>query len=125
MNRKLDLKTLAGDLAAIGAFALFARIAHRSETMPLNFLGWLSTLWPFALGVFLGWGIVALTGKDAHAVRGGGIVIWLVTVVVGLTVWGMKHGQVPHWSFMIVAGSMSALLMLGWRGVATAVKSRK
>lgn len=119
MKSRIDLPAVAGDIAAIGIFALLARIAHRSEEMPLTVGGWLSTTWPFALGVLLGWAVVLLTGKDGRRL-GGGVMIWLITVIVGLSIWGVKHGQAPHWSFMIVAGSMSALLMLGWRGVVKA-----
>ena len=125
MQKKLNLPAIAGDIVAIGVFALLARIAHQSEDMPLSFAGWLSTLWPFALGVALGWGVAALTGRDGRRVRSGGLMVWLITVVCGLTIWGVKHGAVPHWSFMVVAGTMSALLMLGWRGVASAVEARR
>ena len=51
----------------------------------------------------------------------GGL-IWIITVVTGLVIWGIRNGDVPHWSFIVVATAMSALLMLGWRGVAKLVK---
>ena len=50
---------------------------------------------------------------------------WVVTVVIGLSVWGLRNAAVPHWSFILVASIMSALLMLGWRAVAGAVAKRK
>ena len=104
---------IAADYVAIAVFALLARAAHQSDEMPFNFTGWLSTLWPFALGVTLGW---LITRKN-----NGGI-IWIVTVVTGLVIWGIRNQDIPHWSFIIVATVMSALLMLGWRGVAKLVK---
>lgn len=104
---------IAADYVAIAVFALLARAAHQSDEMPFNFTGWLSTLWPFALGVTLGW-LIARENK-------GGI-IWAVTVITGLVIWGIRNGSIPHWSFIIVATTMSALLMLGWRGVAKLVK---
>jgi len=58
--------------------------------------------------VTLGW---LITRKNS-----GGI-IWIVTVVTGLVIWGIRNQSIPHWSFIIVATTMSALLMLGWRGV--------
>ena len=42
---------IALDTLAIAVFALLARIAHQTDEMPLNFTGWLSTLWPFLVGV--------------------------------------------------------------------------
>ncbi|GAB3076754.1 DUF3054 domain-containing protein [Corynebacterium aquatimens] len=107
---------LALDFVAIAAFALMARAAHQSETMPFNFAGWVSTVWPFALGVALGW-LITRQNK--------GVIIWLVTVVTGLVIWGIRNQALPHWSFVIVATVMSALLMLGWRGVASLVGKRK
>lgn len=100
---------IAADYVAIATFALLARAAHQSEEMPFNFTGWLSTLWPFALGVTLGW---LITREN----KGG--IIWIITVVTGLVIWGIRNHAIPHWSFIVVATTMSALLMLGWRGVA-------
>lgn len=100
---------IAADLVAIAVFALLARAAHQSDDMPFNFAGWLSTLWPFALGVLLGWLIVREN-------RGGAI--WAITAITGLAIWGFRNQAVPHWSFVLVATVMSALLMLGWRAVA-------
>lgn len=76
------------------------------------FTGWLSALWPFALGATLGWVIVREN-------KGGAI--WAVTVITGLVIWGILNQAVPHWSFVIVATVMSALLMLGWRVIAREV----
>lgn len=112
---------IAADYVAIAAFALLARAAHQSEDMPFTFTGWLSTLWPFALGVTLGWLIVR---TDGAGLRRGGI-IWVITVVTGLVIWGLRNQAVPHWSFVIVATVMSALLMLGWRAVAGRFGSRR
>lgn len=112
---------IAADYVAIAAFALLARAAHQSEDMPFTFTGWLSTLWPFALGVTLGWLIVR---TDGAGLRRGGI-IWVITVVTGLVIWGVRNHAVPHWSFVIVATVTSALLMLGWRAVAGRFGSRR
>ena len=106
---------IALDTLAIAVFALLARIAHQTDEMPLNFTGWLSTLWPFLVGVALAWVIVTLAGK-AEGARNG-VFIWLITAATGLIIWGIKNQQLPHWSFVVVASVMSALLMLGWRGI--------
>ena len=104
---------IAADYVAIAVFALLARAAHQTDEMPFNFTGWLSTLWPFALGVTLGW---LITRKNNRGI------IWSVTVVTGLAIWGIRNQAIPHWSFIVVATLMSALLMLGWRGVAKLVR---
>lgn len=109
---------IAMDTLAIAVFALLARMAHQSDDMPFNLAGWASTVWPFAIGVALGW-VIALAGS--HKEQGRGTLVWLVTVVTGLVIWGIRNQELPHWSFVIVASVMSALLMLGWRGVARVV----
>lgn len=125
-----QLRVLVGDAVAIAVFALLARIAHRSAEMPLTVGGWLSTLWPFLLGVLLGWAVSqyaarhAADAAEARRVWPTGVIAWIVTVVVGLGIWAIRNAAIPHISFIIVAGSMSALLMLGWRGVAALTARR-
>ncbi|MCT1683974.1 DUF3054 domain-containing protein [Corynebacterium appendicis] len=111
---------IALDTLSIAVFALLARIAHQTEEMPLNLTGWLSTLWPFLVGVALAWVIVTLARKGEG--KGNGVFIWLITVATGLIIWGIRNQQLPHWSFIVVASVMSALLMLGWRGIARLIK---
>lgn len=113
------------DVIAIAIFALLARIAHQTEDMPLNFAGWLSTWWPFLLGVLASWGLIAALNLDGHRVFPAGIMAWVVTVVVGLGIWSVRNGDIPHWSFVLVATVMSGLLMLGWRGIARLVQRQK
>lgn len=119
------ISALTADVVAIAAFALFARIAHQTEDMPLNFAGWLSTLWPFLLGVALSWVIIAATKWDGARLVPAGVSAWLITVVVGLGIWTVRNGEFPHWSFILVATIMSALLMLGWRVIAGVVGRRR
>lgn len=116
--------SIAMDTLAIAVFALLARITHQTDEMPLNFTGWLSTLWPFLVGVALAWVIVTFAGKGVGTSNGEGKgpFIWLITVATGLIIWGIRNQQLPHWSFVIVASVMSALLMLGWRGIARLIK---
>lgn len=106
------------DVIAIALFALFARIAHQTEEMPLNAMGWLSTWWPFLLGVGASWLAIIGLKLDGHRVFPAGLLTWVVTVVVGLVIWGIRNAAVPHWSFILVATIMSGLLLLGWRAVA-------
>ncbi|MDY6050329.1 MAG: DUF3054 domain-containing protein [Corynebacterium sp.] len=118
-------KAALADVASMMAFALLARIAHNSEELPLNFVGWLDTLWPFLTGLLLGWLITLAAKWNQVKVAPAGVTIWILAAAVGLGIWGARHGAVPHWSFILVASSMSALLLLGWRGIAAAVGKRK
>lgn len=92
--------------------------------MPLTFGGWLDTMWPFLVGVGLAWTLlwcgVRPQAESGYGGRGlgAGLIVWICVVLVGLTVWGVRHGEVPHWSFMLVATVTSGILLLGWRGIA-------
>ncbi|WKD58275.1 hypothetical protein CAPI_08745 [Corynebacterium capitovis DSM 44611] len=107
---------IAADFTAMAAFALLARAAHRSEELPFSLSGWVETFLPFAAGVALAWLVFR---------RDRGWLTWLITLVVGLVIWSLYRDKLPHWSFIVVASSMSALLMLGWRGVARVALSRR
>lgn len=112
--------TLALDLIAIALFGLLARAAHQTPDMPFNFLGWLDTTWPFALGVLLGHGLTILLKNRITP----GVVIWITTVIIGLGIWAIRHNAFPHWSFILVASTMSAILLFGWRGIAKLIRNR-
>lgn len=113
------------DIICMALFALLARIAHQSETMPLNFSGWLSTYWPFLLGILGAWLIMSLTKMVPTRLAPAGLFVWIFTVIVGLGIWALRHHTVPHWSFMMVASITSAVLLLGWRIIATKVLRRQ
>lgn len=119
---KLDARTLGADATAVLLFAFLARIAHRSESMPLSVFTWLDTAWPFLLGTAVGSVLVAALGWQAWRVFPAGVVIWLITAVSGLTIWSIRNGHIAHWSFMIVATTMSGMLLISWRA---AVRLRK
>ena len=108
-------RALRTDLTAILLFALLARLAHRGDGLEFSISGWLATAWPFLVGVLLAYGILSVKHREPLPINPGGITVWLVTLVTGLAIWGVSHTAIPHWSFMIVAGVMSALLLLGWR----------
>lgn len=116
---------LIADVIAIAVFAFLARMAHQSESMPLTFTGWLSTLWPFLLGVAVSWILIVACKWDGARPAPAGVTAWLVTAVVGLVIWGLRNGSVPHWSFILVATIMSGVLMLGWRLAARLAGRRK
>lgn len=109
------MKHFVFDVLAILAFAIFARMAHKSE--PFTVLNILDTWWPFLIGVVIAWGYFAWR-KVSGVVLSSGVIVWACTVVSGLGIWAANNGRTPHISFIIVATVMSGLLLLGWRLVA-------
>ena len=122
MNR---VTVLVADLVAVFAFATLARMAHRGDGLALSLEGILSTYWPFALGVVVAFIVMVAAKWDGGKIRPAGITAWVITVVIGLVIWGIRNAAIPHWSFIIVATVMSGLLMLGWRAIVGALSKRK
>lgn len=106
------------DIGAVAVFALLARIAHQSETMPLNFGGWFSSFWPFLIGLALGWAILVAQHWETRArLPIMGLIIWGPTALGGLIIWTIRNAALPHWSFIVVATLMTGALLFGWRCV--------
>lgn len=112
------------DLLALLIFALLARLAH-DDGSGFSVLRWMDTAWPFMLGAVIVWGILLAAGTRAagQALRTGAVV-WLGSLIVGLGIWAIRNAAIPHWSFILVATLMSALLLFGWRGIAQ-LRARK
>lgn len=119
-----DWYIFSGDVASILAFALLARAAHRND-LPFTFIGWADTAWPFLTGLLTSWMAMHFTGWLPHKVAPAGVFVWLMSVVFGLSIWGIRHGAVPHWSFMIVAGSVSGALLMGYRAIGAKIWDKK
>ena len=128
------MKTLMKDIIAVLVFAVLARAAHGG----LGLAQIADTFWPFAIGSLVGTGIatVALRGANDGAIVGVsaaritrsvryGVIVWLVTVLTGLAIWAARHAAVPHISFIIVAITMSGLLIVGWRAAGPLIARRR
>lgn len=116
----MKVRHLSFDVVAIILFAVFARLAHQTPDMPFGVKGVTETAWPFLLGTFVALLLVMRDSNAKDAVGASwksGLLVWVLSVATGLGIWGLRHGAVPHWSFMIVASTMSALLLFGWRGI--------
>ncbi|MEV6139888.1 DUF3054 domain-containing protein [Nocardia sp. NPDC051990] len=102
---------------------LFCAIGRRSHDEAI-FTGLLKTVWPFAVGLAIGWVVavaVASRGSgeqkarfDGTALWPTGVLIWLGTLCGGMLL-RVISGQGTALSFMIVAASVLALFLLGWR----------
>lgn len=117
-------RTLAYDVIAIFVFAVLARLAHNTESEPFGVFAVLDTWWPFLIGVFVGHILVSLTAKHPAHLAPGGLLVWALTAFTGLAIWSARNAAVPHWSFILVATLMSAVLLLGWRAIAPVVAKR-
>ncbi|GAA5102965.1 DUF3054 domain-containing protein [Nocardia iowensis] len=110
---------------------LFCAIGRRSHEEAV-LAGLLRTLWPFAIGLAIGW-IVAVAaasrvfgdaGRDARfdgtALWPTGILVWLGTLCGGMLL-RVISGQGTAFSFVLVAACVLALFLLGWRAAIQAL----
>lgn len=113
------------DALLVVVFCAIGRRSHDEAVLA----GLLRTVWPFATGLVVGWLVVALRGRaaagdarfDITALWPSGVVIWACTLVGGMLL-RVVSGQGTAVSFVLVAGVVLAVFLLGWRAVYKAVR---
>jgi len=107
------------DVAWLVAFVLLGRSSH---TEGESVAGVARTLWPFLVGLALGW-IVARAWRRPAAVAPTGLVVWPVCVATAMVLRAVS-GQGVAPAFVGVALAFVGLGLLGWRGGAGLVHRR-
>ncbi|HZU46541.1 MAG TPA: DUF3054 domain-containing protein [Mycobacterium sp.] len=106
----------------VGCVLVFCAVGRRSHEEGLNVAGVATTAWPFLTGTVVGW--LASNGwRRPTAVVPTGVVVWLCTLAVGMLLRKATGAGVAA-SFVVVAGSVTAVLLLGWRAATAAVLRR-
>ncbi len=104
------------DVCCVLVFVIIGRASHtKGETLG----GIASTAWPFLAGLALGW-ILSRAWRRPLALRPAGMVVWLVTVALGMVL-RVVSGQGTAVAFIIVALAVLGLFLLGWRLLAKLV----
>lgn len=111
---------LAADMVAIVAFTTLGRRSHDEALSPA---GVLTTSWPFLVGALIGWAL-SRGWRRPDAIAPTGLTVWVCTVAVGMAL-RKATGAGTALSFVLVATLATALLLLGWRAVAAAVRRRR
>ncbi|MFC4604099.1 DUF3054 domain-containing protein [Rhodococcus kronopolitis] len=117
------LPALAVDVVLV---IVFCAIGRRSHDEANALAGLASTAWPFLGGLAAGWlATYALYRKkfDALSVVPTGVLVWLTTLVVGMLL-RVVGGQGTAFSFILVAATVLAVFLIGWRAVYAAVRAR-
>ncbi|EUA39851.1 hypothetical protein I549_1181 [Mycobacterium avium subsp. avium 2285 (R)] len=92
---------------------VFCAVGRRSHDEGLSATGVAVTAWPFLTGTALGW-LVSRGWRRPTAVLPTGVVVWLCTVIVGMLLRKASSAGVAA-SFVVVASTVTALVLLGWR----------
>ena len=101
---------------------VFCTIGRRSHAEGITLTGVAHTAWPFLTGTAAGW-LATQAWRRPFALAPTGLVIWISTVLIGMLLRkASSQGVAP--SFIVVASTMTALLLLGWRGIAILVRRR-
>lgn len=92
---------------------VFCAAGRRSHDEGLNLAGVAATAWPFLTGTAIGW-LAARGWRRPTTVAPTGVIVWLSTVVVGMVLRKATAAGVAA-SFVVVATTVTAVLLLGWR----------
>jgi len=121
-----DRSAALADVAAVLLFVLLGRLSHH-EGGAIG--GFVTAAWPFVAGCLLGWAAVLLArraGRRLPARSGAaGTVVLAATVVAGMVLRRLCTGGGTPVSFLVVATTFLALVLLGRRLVSRAVAARR
>jgi hypothetical protein len=109
-------------LVDVGCVVLFCTIGRRSHAEGITLSGVAETAWPFLTGTGVGW-LAARAWRRPTALAPTGLAVWIATVAVGMVLRKLT-GQGIALSFVVVASTVTAILLLGWRGAAAALRGR-
>jgi hypothetical protein len=119
------LPLMIGDVITFLTFSVIGRLAHAEGTALQNIVG---TAFPFTLA----WFLVAPLTRSFHADATEGVgtaakratLTWVLAFPLGLLVWSLIKARLPHYSFAIVAGLFTLILLTGWRSAFALVLGR-
>jgi hypothetical protein len=104
---------LASLLADVVGVVVFCAVGRRSHAEGLTIAGVAATAWPLITGTVIGW-LASRGWQRPTAVAPTGLIVWLCTVVVGMLLRKLSSAGVAV-SFVVVASTVTALVLLGWR----------
>jgi len=98
------------DFISVLVFVTIGRHTHKDGN---TLTGTFTTLWPFVVGLLVGWVVVSRTRRVTTA-RSSGLIIALSAVVVGMVL-RVISGQGTALTFVIVASAFLSFCLVGWR----------
>lgn len=102
---------------------VFCALGRRSHAEGVTVTGVALTAWPFLSGTVLGW-LLSRGWRRPTALAPTGVIVWASTVLVGMLLRKASSAGVAV-SFVVVAATVTAILLLGWRAAAGLVLRRR
>jgi len=106
------MRTYFVDFVCVLVFVTIGRHTHKDGN---TLSGTFTTLWPFAVGLLIGWLLVSRTHRIATT-KTSGLIIALSAVLVGMIL-RVISGQGIALAFVIVATAFLSLCLVGWRAL--------
>ena len=113
MTSMTSKRTPLAAAADVVCVLVFCAVGRRSHAEGITVSGLLETAWPFLTGTAVGW-LLARGWQRPTALSPTGLIVWVATVAVGMALRKLS-GQGVAVSFIVVASTVTALLLLGWR----------
>ncbi|HEY5303647.1 MAG TPA: DUF3054 domain-containing protein [Acidimicrobiales bacterium] len=92
---------------------IFVGIGRTTHDHGVNAGGMVSTTWPFAVGLVVGWTVVSWRHRRGDTPLNGFFIV-LITVALGMVL-RVLSGQGTAVAFIIVAVTFLTLFLVGWR----------
>ncbi|MCV7078997.1 DUF3054 domain-containing protein [Mycobacterium szulgai] len=105
------------------AVLVFCALGRRSHDEGINVTGVATTAWPFLSGTVVGW-LLSRAWQRPTAVAPTGLIVWVCTVAVGMLLRKASSAGVAA-SFIVVASTVTAVLLLGWRAAVGLTQRRR
>lgn len=112
-----------GVLLDFSFLLLFVGIGRSTHHDGGAIAGFANTLWPFALGLLVGWALTRWTHRNPLT-PASGLLIVLTTIALGMAL-RVASGQGTALSFIIVATLFLSIVLVGWRFVFSRVSGRR
>ncbi|MFZ2174680.1 MAG: DUF3054 domain-containing protein [Rhodococcus sp. (in: high G+C Gram-positive bacteria)] len=112
-------KILAAFALDVVLVIVFCAIGRRSHDEANALAGLATTAWPFLSGLAVGWIATFALYRDkfdAFLVIPTGVLVWVSTLLVGMVL-RVVSGQGTAFSFILVAGTVLAVFLIGWRAI--------
>jgi hypothetical protein len=120
-DRRAVVTAVVADVVAVVVFVALGRRSHDEGGNVV--VGTAKVAAPFLLALAVGWG-AAQAWRRPRALATG-LVVWVVTVALGMVLRRFVFDRGTAASFIVVATVVTGVFLLGWRLVASRLDARR